>query len=36
MILAVEDKPKFRVQPGIYQEKLAVQVTGMLERGGES
>ena len=34
MILAVEDKPKFRVQPNLSG-KLAVQVTGMLERWGE-
>jgi flagellar motor switch protein FliM len=33
MILAVDDRPKYRVQPGIHHEKLAVQVTGVLERG---
>ncbi len=33
LILLVEDKPKYTVQPGIYERKMAVQITGYWERG---
>jgi flagellar motor switch protein FliM len=33
LVMLVEEIPKFTVQPGIWERKLAVQVTGYLERG---
>lgn len=34
MVLLVEDRPKFKVQPGVVGNKLAVQVTAFAGKGG--
>jgi len=35
MVMTIEDRPKFYVQPGMMGKKMAVQVTGLVERGNK-